>query len=63
MDDFEKRLEIDLANWLDPVVDAPVPRRRRQSNGLRALTGGLARPLEITVVPEPIAVVAGTGTP
>jgi hypothetical protein len=60
MDDFDRRLEIELANLLDPIVDAPAPRRRRQST-LRAIAGGLdGQPIvELTVVvPEPIPVVA-----
>jgi len=66
MDDFDRRLEIELAHLLDPIVDAPAPRRRRQSV-LRAIAGGLdGQPLvELTVVvPEPIpAIVAPVGTP
>ena len=67
MDDFEHRLEIELAHMLDPIVDAPAPRRRRQSS-LRALAGGLDRqsdPAAVLtgVVPEPIPVaVAPVGT-
>jgi hypothetical protein len=62
MDDFDRRLEIELAHLLDPIVDAPVPRRRRQPN-LRSIGGGpdLSSP-EITVVHEPVPVVAPVGT-
>jgi hypothetical protein len=65
MDHFDRRLEIDLAHLLDPIVDAPVPRRHRQ-RGLRALTGGLSGlPLEMAIVAEPVPVVvaASVGTP
>lgn len=66
MDHFERRLENELAHLLDPIVDSPVPRRRRQ-RGLRALPGGMSGlPLELTVVaePVPVAVVAApVGTP
>ena len=65
MDDFDRRLEIELAHLLDPIVDAPAPRRRRQPT-LRALAGGLdGQPfVELTViVPEPLpAVAAPVGT-
>ena len=66
MDDFDRRLEIELAHLLDPIVDAPIPRRRRQPT-LRAIAGGLAgQPLvELTVVvPDPVpAIAAPVGTP
>ena len=63
MDDFERRLDIELAHLLDPIVDAPVPRRRRQSS-LRMVDGGLnASPPEIGAVHEPVAVVVPLGTP
>jgi hypothetical protein len=62
MDHFDRRLEIDLAHLLDPIVDAPPPRRRRQK-GPRALTSGMnGLPLEIVVVAEPVLVVAPAGT-
>jgi len=65
MDDFDRRLEIELAHLLDPIVDAPAPRRRRQPT-LRALAGGLDGQsfVELTViVPEPLpAVAAPVGT-
>ena len=63
MSDFDRRLEIELAHLLDPIVDAPVPRRRRQSTTLRALAGGLLdgqAGVELTVVvaePVPVTVV------
>jgi len=66
VDDFDLRLEIDLAHLLDPIVDGPVPRRRRLST-LRAVAGGLVdeKPVEVTIVAEsvPVAVVAPVGTP
>jgi len=62
MDHFDRRLEIDLAHLLDPIVDAPAPRRRRQK-GLRALAGGMSGlPLEMVIVAEPVLVVAPAGT-
>ncbi len=62
MDHFDRRLEIDLAHLLDPIVDAPAPRRRRQK-GLRALVGGMSGlPLEMAIVAEPVRVVAPAGT-
>ncbi len=57
MDDFSRRLEIELAHLLDPIVDVPVPRRRRQST-LRALAGGLVVQAEVVaVVHEPVPAV------
>ncbi len=65
MDDFDRRLEIELAQMLDPIVDAPAPGRRRQSP-LRALEGGGlgGSPIEVNVkvVPEVVPVVAPVGT-
>jgi len=67
MDDFDQRLEIELAHLLDPIVDAPAPRRRRQPI-LRAIAGGLVdgQPgveLMTLVVPETLPVaVAPVGT-
>ena len=63
MDDFDRRLEIELAHLLDPIVDAPVPRRRRQAT-LRALAGGLdvvTQPVVqvSVVVHEPVPVAVG----
>lgn len=63
MDDFDRRLEIELASFLDPIVDAPAPWRRRQST-LRAVNGGLTEALpEVVVVHEPVAVTAPVATP
>jgi hypothetical protein len=43
MDRFDRRLELELARWLDPIVDLPAPRRRRRRAlvALPAVTGGL----------------------
>jgi hypothetical protein len=64
MDHFDRRLDIDLANLLDPIVDAPVPPRRR-ARRLRTVAGGLTtQAVEIAVVAEPVPVVASpVGTP
>jgi hypothetical protein len=62
MDDFDRRLEIELAHMLDPVVDTPVPRRRRQSS-LRMLAGGLdAQSVEVKIAPDVVPVPAPVGT-
>jgi hypothetical protein len=65
MDDFDRRLEIELAQMLDPIVDAPVPVRRRQSQ-LRALDGGGldGQPIDVNmrVVSEPVHIAARVGT-
>lgn len=63
MDDFDRRLEIELKRFLDPIVDAPV-RRRRSLATLRALPGGLLdQTAELATVPEPLPVAAPVGTP
>jgi hypothetical protein len=62
MDHFDRRLEIDLARLLDPIVDAPVPRRRRRS-GLKALQGGLSGlPADTVVLAEPVPAGVPVGT-
>ena len=65
MGDFDRRLEIELRHLLDPIVDAPVPRRRRLAI-FRAIPGGLLeQAVELAVVvpePAPVAVVPA-GTP
>jgi hypothetical protein len=62
MDDFDRRLEIELAHLLDPIVDAPVPRSRRQSNLYSVEGGPGVNPPEISVVHESMAAVAPVGT-
>jgi hypothetical protein len=57
MDHIDRLLEIELARMLDPIVKAPVPRRRRrhQAGALLAVTGGLSFvPSEMTVLVEPV---------
>jgi hypothetical protein len=65
VDDFDLRLELELAHLLDPVVDGPVPRRRRQPT-FRAVAGGLdEQPVDVTIVAEsvPVAVAAPVAAP
>ncbi len=62
MEHFDRLLELELARLLDPVVNAPAPRRRgpRRAGTLKAVAGGL------TVLPSdmvPLAIVAPIGTP
>ena len=62
MDTFDRRLEVELAHLLDPIVDAPVPRRRRPG-ALRTLQGGLAGlPVDTVILAEPVVVAAPVGT-
>jgi hypothetical protein len=66
MDHFERLLELELARLLDPIVDAPAPRRRRRRSAgtLKAVAGGLADlPSDVIVLVEPVtlAIVAPIG--
>ncbi len=57
MDDIDRLLEIELARLLDPIVDAPAPRRRRRRDKgvLRAVAGGLSLASEVAaLVVEPV---------
>ena len=59
MNDFDKRLERDLASMLDPIVARPAPRRRQSggTNPLRTIAGGLAGgPVEAPVITEQLPV-------
>ena len=63
MDAFDRRLEIELKQLLDPIVDAPVARRRSLAT-VRVLPGGLLeQTAELAFVREPVAVPAPVGTP
>lgn len=56
MDHFDRHLELELARWLDPIVEAP-RRRRRRVGMLKVVTGGLsAVPGDMTVLIEPVTV-------
>ncbi len=62
MDNFDRRLEVELAHLLDPIVAGPVPRRRRPG-ALRTLQGGLTSlPVETILIAEPVAVAAPAAT-
>ena len=68
MDHFDRLLELELARLLDPIVEAPAPRRRRRRGAgtLKAVTGGLTDlPSDIIVLVEPVtlAIVAPIGAP
>ena len=63
MDDFERFLQVSLARLLDPIVEGPVPPRRRRHTELpfHAMIGGLATqvvaeqaPASAHVLAEPI---------
>jgi hypothetical protein len=68
MDHFDRLLELDLAHWLDPIVDAPAPRRRRPRGAgtLKAKAGGLiVAPSDMVLLAEPVtlAIVVPIGIP
>jgi hypothetical protein len=68
MDQFDRLLELELARLLDPIVEAPAPRRRRRraAGTLKAVAGGLTDlPSDLLVVVEPVtlAIVAPIATP
>jgi hypothetical protein len=68
MEHFDRLLELELARLLDPVVNAPAPRRRRprRAGTLKAVAGGLTvLPSDMVVLTEsvPLAIVAPIGTP
>ena len=68
MDHFDRHLELELAGLLDPIVEAPAPRRRRRlgAGALKAVTGGMTVvPSDMAVLVEqvPLAIVAPAGTP
>jgi hypothetical protein len=67
MDHLDRLLELELAHWLDPIVKAPAPRRRRRGAAtLRAVDGGLTGLPSDTVVlakAVPLAIVAPIGVP
>ena len=63
MDHFDRILELELARLLDPIVKAPVPRRRRRRGGLTVISSDLSVLVEPVPVPVPIVVVAPIVTP
>jgi hypothetical protein len=55
MNDFDRFLEFELRQMLDPVVTPPAPRRRRRVNGSPLLT--IVPPeVEAIVAVEPVVV-------
>lgn len=56
MDLNDRLLELELRRWLDPIVTAPAPPRRRRGVGtFLAVTGGLALvPSEAAIMVEPM---------
>ena len=58
MDDFERRLRIDLAVYLDPIVDVTPPQRRRPSVRPDAALRLEAPAVEVQVIPEVVPVAA-----
>jgi hypothetical protein len=57
MNDFDRFLEFELRQLLDPVVTPVAPRRRRRANGSLVLT--IVPPkLEAVVAVEPVVVPA-----
>ena len=68
MDHFDRLLQLELGRLLDPIVDVPVPRRRRRRgpDTLKAVAGGLTLvPTDVVlpVEPVPVAIVAPIGIP
>jgi len=57
MGQFDRTLELELARLLDPIVDAPAPRRRRRGGGLRVAV------LEVGLQVQPVPVVVPIVTP
>jgi hypothetical protein len=62
MDHFDRILEIELARLLDPIVNAPVPRRRPRRGGLTVFTSEISVLVEPVPVPVPVVVVSPIGT-
>ena len=54
MDHFDRILELELARLLDPIVNAPVPRRRRRRGGLTIISSDLSVLVEPASVPIPV---------
>jgi len=60
MDLKDRLLEHELRRWLDPIVNAPAPPRRRGVRTLQAVTGGPAlvpsdAALRMEPIPTPLA--------
>jgi hypothetical protein len=55
MNDFDRFLEFELRQMLDPVVTPPAPRRRRFTKGSPVLTI-VPPPVELIVAVEPVVV-------
>ena len=55
MNDFDRFLEFELRQMLDPVVNPPAPRRRRRTKGSPVLTI-VPPPVEVIVAVEPVVV-------
>ena len=62
MDHFDRQLELELARMLDPVVNAPVPRRGRR-RGLTVLTMVAPEVPLLVTEPVPVAFAAPVATP
>jgi hypothetical protein len=62
MNDFDRFLEFELRQMLDPVVKPEAPRRRRQkSNGspfLAVIAGPLEKAADVVPAVEPVVVAA-----
>ena len=56
MDPLDRLLELELARLLDPIVNAPVPRRRRRRGGLTVVASDL--PVLVEPVPVVVPIVA-----
>jgi hypothetical protein len=58
MNDFDKFLDLQLRNMLDPVVATPAPPRRNRRPRLRRPIRAVATPIELETISvvEPVAV-------
>jgi hypothetical protein len=67
MNDFDRFLEFELRQMLDPVVASGAPRRRRRQGGRLPLLAVVTAPIELVAevlpVVEPVAVPVQSSIP
>ena len=56
MNDFDRFLEFELRQMLDPVVTPPAPRRRRRKSNRSPLLKVVSAPIELAAAVEPVVV-------